>query len=86
MLRAITHPETVEEYFFKMLLNSRLTETGLEYRVQWGGRHLPTWEPAENLAENTSDIVDFREANPSKPGPPSWFAAVGPPKARSPGP
>ncbi|KAK4170630.1 hypothetical protein QBC36DRAFT_201019 [Triangularia setosa] len=64
-----TTEEEGEEWFFEKILNSRLAQGALEYRVKWPHPHRPTWEPAANLNGCNSDIEEFHKANPSKPGP-----------------
>jgi len=66
--------EDKDEWYFNRILSSRNTTRGLEYKVEWP-LHRPTWEPAENLRGCDSDIQDFHDQNPTKPGPPAWFTS-----------
>ena len=76
--RAITVDEkTGEEHLeweFKKILDSKIDRRNgrLYYRIQWT-RHKPTWQPSEDVEGCDSDIKEFHQLFPNKPGPPEWF-------------
>jgi hypothetical protein len=46
-------------------------KNGLQYLVKWK-YHRPSWQPAADLKGNNDIIIEFHNAHPNKPGPPSW--------------
>jgi hypothetical protein len=69
--------DTGEEHLaweFKKILDSRINKRTkkLEYKIQWTN-YKPSWQPGIDLKGCDSDLEDFHKANPSRPGPPTWF-------------
>lgn len=66
--RAEGDPEEVE-WVFEKILNSRVKNGALEYRIKWGKPWAPSWQPAADVEGYDSDITDFHTKFPNKPGP-----------------
>lgn len=66
--RAEDDPEEVE-WVFEKILNSRVKNGALEYRIKWGKPWAPSWQPAADVEGCDSDITDFHTKFPNKPGP-----------------
>jgi hypothetical protein len=62
------------EWEFKKILDSKIDRRNgrLYYKIQWT-RHKPTWQPSEDVEGCDSDIKEFHQLFPNKPGPPGWF-------------
>ena len=73
--------DTDEElWYFHSILNSKIEDGVLKYKVKWPRPYSPSWEPATNLRGNDEEIARFHEKHPRKPGPPDWWSPPEPNK------
>lgn len=70
-----------EEWEVSRVLESRIYNRELRYRVEWEGHPPdPIWYPASNFRHAPVKFKEYHKENPLKPGPPKrlkeWLAAA----------